>query len=131
MQLSVQLLLLSFVLSAPVIIAAPPANPPSRSPSPDRSHGTQPPPGKAGSWNDHAGNTYAAYGNHPLGQGGSGGILYHAGHVETNQAQHPGNAGFLPVNKDSKAAKKKLREDIIGNKPIEPGMSRDYKPPNV
>ncbi|MCJ1435953.1 Glutamine-rich protein 2 [Xylographa pallens] len=131
MQLSVQLLLLSFVLSAPVIIAAPPSNPPSRSPSPDHSHGTQPPPGEAGSWNDHAGNTHAAYGNHPLGQGDSGGIPYHAGHVETNQAQHPGNAGLFPVNNDNAATKKKLREDIIGNKPTEPGMSRDHKPPNI
>ena len=106
---------------------------PTRTPSPasvplpeQPGRGSPPPLGSKGVITDDVGDTHAFYGSNK-----QSGIPHHAAHVASNQAQFPENKGLFPVNNDSPAAKKKLREDIIGNKPSEPGSSRDHKPPNV
>ncbi|MCJ1250521.1 hypothetical protein MMC30_007749 [Trapelia coarctata] len=130
------LLLFCLLFIRGIVAPPPPSTPPPSRPlspqnvplPPENSHGNPPAPGKKGVWNDAIGDTHAAYGNAPLNQGG---IPYHAEHVKSNQEKFPGNRKPFPVNNDNQATKQRLRDDIIGNKPSVPGMSRDHKPPNV
>lgn len=126
MRYLVDTFLLGSLLFATGIVAAPPS-PPNVPLPPENSHRDTQPKGQKGVFNDAIGDTHARYGNKPK---TGGGIPYHADHVETNLKQHSENT-VLPVNNLAKGASDKLRDQMIGNKPSEPRMSRDYKPPNV